>query len=548
MDIVHSLEAFMPHGQCFLWKPDILWLHAGSDAVIAFSYYLISGTLFYFLYKRSDLPFQGIFVLFGLFILACGTTHLMEVWTIWSPDYWEEGFVKLATAGLSFFTGLILIPILPKALKLESPTKLEKINADLTKALAERDKAYRILQAAREELYQRTQELEAHQIRLRSLATELNLTEQRERRQIALELHDYLAQHLVVCRYQLSQGLQTPELNTGLKTALVKADELLGESLAYTRSLVAQLSPHVLHEYGLIKALQSLGDHMSTQGLTVKVETDREHIALPEDHAVLLYQSVRELLFNILKHAGVNQAVVTVGMVPPMNVQITVADRGNGFSPVSEKPEVTSTGRFGLFSIYERMLVIGGKLDIDSKIGQGTRVTLTLPCQNLAVSHANEQTPEKSGEVRTVDSPSSVAQPSSDRIQVLLVDDHAMVRQGLRSILEQYDNIHIVGEASNGREAVDMQQALTPWVVIMDVNMPVMDGVQATRMIKQSPHPSHVIGLSVRNDRETEKALRNAGASEFVTKESASDQLYQAICRAVQSERSEDPLNPVVEG
>lgn len=538
----------MPHGQCFLWKPDILWLHAGSDAVIAFSYYLISGTLFYFLYKRSDLPFQGIFVLFGLFILACGTTHLMEVWTIWSPDYWEEGFVKLATAGLSFFTGLILIPILPKALKLESPTKLEKINADLTKALAERDKAYRILQAAREELYQRTQELEAHQIRLRSLATELNLTEQRERRQIALELHDYLAQHLVVCRYQLSQGLQTPELNTGLKTALVKADELLGESLAYTRSLVAQLSPHVLHEYGLIKALQSLGDHMSTQGLTVKVETDREHIALPEDHAVLLYQSVRELLFNILKHAGVNQAVVTVEMVPPMNVQITVADRGNGFSPVSEKPEVTSTGRFGLFSIYERMLVIGGKLDIDSKIGQGTRVTLTLPCQNLAVSHANEQTPEKSGEVRTVDSPSSVAQPSSDRIQVLLVDDHAMVRQGLRSILEQYDNIHIVGEASNGREAVDMQQTLTPRVVIMDVNMPVMDGVQATRMIKQSPHPSHVIGLSVRNDRETEKALRNAGASEFVTKESASDQLYQAICRAVQSERSEDPLNPVVEG
>lgn len=548
MDIVHSLEAFMPHGQCFLWKPDILWLHAGSDAVMAFSYYLISGTLFYFLYKRSDLPFQGIFVLFGLFILACGTTHLMEVWTIWSPDYWEEGFVKLATAGLSFFTGLILIPILPKALKLESPTKLEKINADLTKALAERDKAYRILQAAREELYQRTQELEAHQIRLRSLATELNLTEQRERRQIALELHDYLAQHLVVCRYQLSQGLQTPELNTGLKTALVKADELLGESLAYTRSLVAQLSPHVLHEYGLIKALQSLGDHMSTQGLTVKVETDREHIALPEDHAVLLYQSVRELLFNILKHAGVNQAVVTVEVVPPMNVQITVADRGNGFSPVSEKPEVTSTGRFGLFSIYERMLVLGGKLDIDSKIGQGTRVTLTLPCQNLAVSHANEQTPEKSGEVRTVDSPSSVPQPSSDRIQVLLVDDHAMVRQGLRSILEQYDNIHIVGEASNGREAVDMQQTLTPRVVIMDVNMPVMDGVQATRMIKQSPHPSHVIGLSVRNDRETEKALRNAGASEFVTKESASDQLYQAICRAVQSERSEDPLNPVVEG
>ena len=425
---------------------------------------------------------------------------------------------------------------------------MEKINVELTHALAERDKAYRILQAAREELYHQTQELEAHQIRLRSLSTELNLTEQRERRQIALELHDYLAQHLVVCRYQLSQGLQTPELNTGLKTTLVKIDDLLGELLAYTRSLVAQLSPHVLHEYGLIKAFQSLADNMSTQGLTVNVETDRDYIALPENHAVLLYQSVRELLFNILKHAGVTQAVVTVSVVPTMNLQIAVTDRGNGFSPMPEKPGVTATGRFGLFSIYERMLVIGGKLDIDSKIGHGTRVTLTLPCQNLAVSHANEQTPEKSGGLRTIDSPSFVPQPSSDRIQVLLVDDHTMVRQGLRSILEQYDDIHIVGEAGNGREAVDMQQALAPQVVIMDVNMPVMDGVQATRMIKQSLHPSHVIGLSVRNDRETEKALRNAGASEFLTKESTSDQLYQAISRAVQSERNEDPLNPVVEG
>jgi signal transduction histidine kinase/ActR/RegA family two-component response regulator len=537
MDIVNSFKALMPHGQCFLWQPDLLWLHVGSDAVIAFSYYLISGTLFYFLYKRKDLPFQGIFVLFGLFILACGTTHLMAIWTVWSPDYWEEGMVKLATAGLSLSTGLILIPILPKALKLESPMKLEKMNADLTRVLDERDQAYTILQTAREELYQRTEELEANQIRLRALATELNLTEQRERRQIALELHDYLAQHLVVCRFQVSQCLQAVELNTKLNTSLSKADELLEESLAYTRSLVAQLSPHVLHQFGLIKALQALAEHMSTQGLTVNVETEREYVALPENHAVLLYQSVRELLFNVLKHAGVNQAAVVIKVVPEMMLHITVSDRGKGFSPMREKLKEASAGRFGLFSINERMIAIGGEVAMESEMDLGTRITLTLPCQIDDSPYGDKPAHEQARGFETTEPPSFVLSPPSDLIQVLLVDDHAMVRQGLRSILEQYDNIQIVGEASNGRDAVDMQQRLAPNVVVMDVNMPVMDGIQATRLIRQSHPFSHVIGLSVRNDRETEQALRDAGASEFVTKESASDQLYQAICRVVQGKK-----------
>ena len=546
MDIVHSLKTFMPHGQCFLWQPELLWLHVGSDAVIAVSYYLISMTLFYFLYKRKDLPFQGIFVLFGLFILACGTTHLMAIWTVWYPDYWEEGIVKLATASVSIFTGLVLLPVLPQALKLESPMKLEKINADLTHVLTERDQGYHILQAAREELYQRTQELEANQTRLRALATELNLTEQRERRQIALELHDYLAQHLVVCRFHVSQSLQSLEQENGLKTSLLKVDALLNESLAYTRSLVAQLSPHVLHQFGLIKALLALAENMSMHGLTVKIESERDFVPLPENRAVLLYQSVRELLFNVLKHAGVKQAIVAVEVVPELVLQITVTDQGKGFTHTPETLEEASAGRFGLFSIYERMMAIGGGVIIESDSAQGTKVTLTLP--NYDSPQENELVQEHVDGMATTVPPSILFPLSSDPIRVLLVDDHTMVRQGLRSILEQYDNIQIVGEASHGGEAVDMQRALHPTVVVMDVNMPVMDGIQATRLIMASPSPSHVIGISVRNDREIEQALRDAGASEFVTKESASDQLYQAICRVVQGEKTEDPQNPVVEG
>src|SRR5919107_4136510 len=91
-------DAFMPHGMCFLWRPEVLWLHVASDAMIAIAYYSIPIALLYFVRKRQDLVFPNVFILFGTFILACGTTHVMGIWTIWRPDYWLDGGVKLATA------------------------------------------------------------------------------------------------------------------------------------------------------------------------------------------------------------------------------------------------------------------------------------------------------------------------------------------------------------------------------------------------------------------------------------------------------------------
>ena len=125
-------------------------------------------------------------------------------------------------------------------------------------------------------------------------------------------------------------------------------------------------------------------------------------------------------------------------------------------------------------------------------------------------------------------------------VKVLLADDHAMVRQGLRSILDSYEDMTIVGEASNGLEAVTLAGALKPHVVVMDLNMPTMDGIEATRRIKESNPSIVIIGLSVRNDREAEEAMRQAGTSGYLTKESAAEQLHQAICDLLQRHA---PLN-----
>lgn len=129
---------FIPHGHCYLWKTDLVWLHLGSDLVTALSYYSIPATLFCFVRKRQDLPFHWIFLLFSGFILACGTTHFMEIWTLWHPTYWLSGFIKAITAILSLITAVKLVPLVPQALALKSPAQLEQANQELQTQIIER--------------------------------------------------------------------------------------------------------------------------------------------------------------------------------------------------------------------------------------------------------------------------------------------------------------------------------------------------------------------------------------------------------------------------
>jgi PAS domain S-box-containing protein len=111
--------AFMPHGMCYLWNPALISLHVGSDSIIALAYYSIPLELVYFVRKRRNIPFPRIFWMFAIFIFACGTTHLLAVWTVWHPNYWLDGIAKAFTALVSITTALLLVPVLPEALALQ---------------------------------------------------------------------------------------------------------------------------------------------------------------------------------------------------------------------------------------------------------------------------------------------------------------------------------------------------------------------------------------------------------------------------------------------
>lgn len=124
----HSANDYMAHGFCFLWDPVLVWLHVISDIAIGLAYYSIPAAIFYFVYKRRDVPFPSMFVLFGIFIFSCGTTHLLAAYTVYEPIYWHEGIVKAITASVSVVSAFLFIPFLPKAIALPSLTNaLEKI-------------------------------------------------------------------------------------------------------------------------------------------------------------------------------------------------------------------------------------------------------------------------------------------------------------------------------------------------------------------------------------------------------------------------------------
>src|SRR6202140_2193786 len=150
-----SPQDYMPHGMCFLWQPELIALHVASDSSIALAYYSIPIALIYFVLKRTDFAFPSIFVLTGLFILACGTTHAMSVWTLWYPDYRVDGGIKAITALLSIGTGVAIWKVMPLALALPSTAQLERANQLLGGEIGQRQRAEAALREANAELERR---------------------------------------------------------------------------------------------------------------------------------------------------------------------------------------------------------------------------------------------------------------------------------------------------------------------------------------------------------------------------------------------------------
>jgi signal transduction histidine kinase len=225
---------------------------------------------------------------------------------------------------------------------------------------------------------QHLRSLVAYQEQLRNLASELSLTEERERKRVASYLHDTIAQALIFCKIKIG-SLAGTSPSTDVKEELSEVEKMLEESIESTRQLTLEMSPPVLSELSFGDALEWLAERIQNQhGLEVKFSDDEHPKPLGEDIRSVLFLAVREALTNVVKHARAKTAAIALRSLGE-TIQISIQDDGIGFAPDTISGNSADGSRFGLFNIRERLRPFGGRLDIDSAPGKGTCLTLTQP-------------------------------------------------------------------------------------------------------------------------------------------------------------------------
>ena len=364
--------------------------------------------------------------------------------------------------------------------------------------------------------------------RLRRLATELTLAEQRERRRLSDFLHDDLQQVLVAAKFK-AEKLVMDQASDPLKNEAQKLYDLIAEALNKTRSTSNELGTPLLYVVGFVPALRQLAEQMRERhGLRVDLDIRDMKESLLEDIKVHLFHSVRELLFNVAKHADTDTAFVRIRK-KESQIEIIVIDAGKGIDLKKAQPEDDTDCGYGLFSISERLGMIGGQMTIESAPGSGTRVTLSVP--DSPEPDPISQTPSRS--TVSVDSTSEI----KGRARVLVTDDHALVRNGVIQLLSKEATLEVVGSAANGLEALSLARQLRPDVIVMDVRMPEMDGLEATRLIMSEFPDTIIVGISAFGETGFKAEMLKAGAVDLLDKADAINTLAPTIKRFM-AERS----------
>jgi PAS domain S-box-containing protein len=225
--------------------------------------------------------------------------------------------------------------------------------------------------------------IRSYQDQLSSMASRLSLIEEKERRKIALELHDNIGQILALARLKVGQMRKTSDNN--VRNSMEEIHSLLDQSIKYTRSLTSELSTPMLYEIGLEPAVRWLGEEFQRKhGITFSLREDGKNGPLPEEVRVVLFQCIQELMTNVVKHAQAHNVRVSIER-KNHSIEIAVEDDGAGFDTGSSDRPYMKCG-FGLFSVRERLKNIGGHLDVKSQPGSGTRVTMTAPLNKEVVS------------------------------------------------------------------------------------------------------------------------------------------------------------------
>ncbi len=392
MDSSFFSSEFMPHGHCYLWKPEILWLHVVSDALIACSYYSIPIALTTLVRRRPDLAFSWVFVLFGVFIFACGTNHLIDIWTTWSARYGIEGIAKAFTASVSVATAIALWPLLPRAVALPSPGQLTDANDSLRAEI-------QVRRSVEEELRELNIQLD-ERVRIRTAQLEEQAAEL-ERSNRDLEEFAYVVSH----------DLKGPLRGIANISDWLHDDHAgsLGDD---GRGQLDLLRDRVSRLYTLIDGVleySRAGGHpvLESVDLGELCETVVSSLEVPPDVGIeiaadlptirfdraQLTQVLLNLVGNAVRHIGGPGRVVITASEEDGDVEVCVADDGPGIAPEHRErifrmfqtldTENSATG-IGLAIVKKIVERRGGRILVEGREGGGSVFRFSAPPMDLA--------------------------------------------------------------------------------------------------------------------------------------------------------------------
>ncbi len=482
-------QGLAPHGYCLLWDPALIWTHVISDALIGLAYFSIPVVLVTFIIRRKDIAFSWIAWMFAAFIMACGTTHFLSIWTLWRPDYGPEALVKLVTAIVSVFTAIALWVLLPRALAVPSQAQLRLVNEELLARVVERDLALAALER------ETAERLQAETLLRQSQKMEAvgQLTGG-----IAHDFNNMLA--IVSGSLELLErrmGEADPRARRYLNAAsdaARRAADLTQRLLAFSRRQALQ--PQVIAANTLVSGMSEL--LRSSLGATVQLETvlagglwricvdpaqlENALLNLSVNARDAMPEGGRLTIETQNAHLDDNYVADTIGLPPGQYVMIAVSDTGGGmapevidqaFEPFFTTKDVGKGTGLGLSQVYGFVKQSGGHIKIYSEPGNGTTVKLYLPRHR-----GEEAAPAPMRDEQDI--------PQGDLSEVILVvEDEAAVRQF--SVDALTDLGYRVLEADGAENALRLL-ATYPEICLLftDVVMPGINGAQLAQQARQA--------------------------------------------------------------
>jgi signal transduction histidine kinase/ActR/RegA family two-component response regulator len=545
----HRVRALLPHGYCFTWIPGLLWLHVVSDFLIGVAYVSIPLTLLAFVRRRADLPFNWMFVLFALFIMGCGATHWISIWTVWNPDYWLSGSVKGVTAGASLLTAGALVQLMPRALALPTVSALREAKEALEREVEARKAIEEELRAERAALAVRVDERTADLHRAMAHAETA-----RHQAEAANQMKD---QFLAKVSHELRTPLQSMTswlevLNRGAGDARLAGVAI--ERLNHNFRAQARLIDDLLDIASILSGKMSLqmtsfdpADKIrEAVGMVAPLARSREvqvQLALPADLPPLVADATRfeQVVWNLVGnavHASDNGGRVQVcATVEDAVLRIDVQDFGVGieradlqliFEPFRQGARARRRqGGLGLGLAITRSIVeqFGGRIEVHSEgPGRGAVFTVRLPLQSEPLEPGSERPAQALGEAERA----AIAP-----LRVLLVEDEADIGAPLRLALAE--RVAHVALATSYDEAVAAMARERFDVLLSDINLRAeRNGHDVARHWRASrADAGPAVALSAYGGAEDHAASAAAGFTLHLVKPLDGDAIAAALARLV---------------